>query len=72
MSLTTDTINRTILKVNATHCNGPKCSFYKVVMYVKSCIAFVIHPPLKIAQSRTESTWKINNYGKNINSRRIL
>ena len=24
MSLATDTIKRTILKVNATHCNGPE------------------------------------------------
>ena len=30
-------------------------------------MTFVIHPPLMMAQSRTESTWEINNYGKYIN-----
>ena len=37
MSLATDTIYWTILKVNATHCNGP--SSYKVVMYIQN-----LHP----------------------------
>ena len=33
----------------------------------KSYITFVIHPPLMKAQSRTESTWEINNHGRYIN-----
>ena len=56
-----------IRKVNATQYNSTNAHSYKVVMYIKSYITFVIHPPLKMAQSWTESTWEITNYGRFIN-----
>ena len=36
-------------------------------MQKQKLITFVIDPPLMMAQSRTESTWDIYNYGKYIN-----
>ena len=68
MSLATDTIYRTIFKVNATHCNGTDSLLLtKKQCTYKSYITFVIDPPLMMAQSRAESTWEINNYGRYIN-----
>ena len=70
MSLATETVYRTILKVNATHCNGTDALLLtKYLCTYKSYINFVIDPPLIVAQSRAESTctWEINNHGKYIN-----
>ena len=68
MSFATDTIYRTILKVNATHCNGPDALLLtKYLCTYKSYITFVIYPPLMMAQTWAESIWEINNYGKYIN-----
>ena len=40
---------------------------YKVVMQKQGYITFLIDPPLMKAQSLTESTWDIYNYGEYIN-----
>ena len=45
-----------------------KHSFLQISnVHPKSYITFVIHPPLMMAQSLTESTWEITNYGWFIN-----
>ena len=68
MSLTTDTIYRNTFKSKCyTLQRYRRSSSYKVTMQKKSYITFVIDPPLMMAQSRAESTWDTNNYGKNIN-----
>ena len=37
------------------------------MLYIYIYITFVIDPPQMMAQSRRESTWEINNYGRYIN-----
>ena len=55
--MSTDTIYRTILKVNATHFNSQ-------ILFLPSNNVYTIVTSLMMAQNRSESTWEINNYGK--------
>ena len=51
-------------KVNATLYNSLNVHSYKILMYIKSYIIFIIHPSLMMVLGWAVSTWKITNYGK--------
>ena len=69
MSLATGTIYRNNFKSkHYTLQQYRHSSSYKVVMYIQKLHHFCNRsPPLMMAQSQAESTWKINNYGRYIN-----
>ena len=69
MSLATDSVYRNKFKSKRyTRATSQTLFFLQSSnVHTKVYITFVIDPPLMMAQSRAESTWEINNYGRYIN-----